>query len=221
MINAPAKVMIADDHPIVREGLRAVLATLPDFELVATAATGSDAVAAAATHHLDIVVMDLHMPDLDGVQAIKQLLDAHPDMAVLVLTMYDDDEMLRAALKAGARGYLLKGAGHSDIAQALRSIVTGGAVFGAGVADQVLDRLAGRAATNPFPQLTQRELEILELLAQGCGNQDIARRLHLSPKTVRNHVANILAKLDVPDRAQAIAIAREAGLNTDHIPDTK
>lgn len=142
-------------------------------------------------------------------------------MAVLVLTMYDDDEMLRAALKAGARGYLLKGAGHSDIAQALRSIVTGGAVFGAGVADQVLDRLAGRAATNPFPQLTQRELEILELLAQGCGNQDIARRLHLSPKTVRNHVANILAKLDVPDRAQAIAIAREAGLNTDHIPDTK
>lgn len=215
MTTSPVKVIIADDHPIVREGLRAVLATLPDFELVATAATGSDAVAAAATHHPDVVVMDLYMPDLDGVQATSQLLAAYPQVAVLVLTMYDDDEMLLSALRAGARGYLLKGASHCDIAQALRSIVTGGAVFGAGVADQVLSRLAGHAAHNPFPQLTRRELEILELLAQGCGNHDIARRLHLSPKTVRNHVANILAKLELPDRAQAIATAREAGLGSE------
>ena len=215
MTTTPVRVLIADDHPIVREGLRAVLASLPDFELVATAATGSDAVAAATTSHPDLVVMDLHMPDLDGVQATKQLLAAYPDIAVLVLTMYNDDEMLLAALKAGARGYLLKGASHSELAQALRSIVTGGAVFGTGVADHVLDRLAGRATPNPFPQLTRRELEILELLAQGRGNQDVARRLHLSPKTVRNHVANILAKLEVPDRAQAIAIAREAGLDNE------
>lgn len=206
------RVMIADDHPIVREGLRAVLAALPDFELVATAATGSEAVTAGTTHHPDVVVMDLHMPDLDGVQATRQLLAAHPDTAVLVLTMYDDDDMLLAALKAGARGYLLKGASHSDIAQALRSIVAGGAVFGTGVADQILGRLAGRATPNPFPQLTRRELEILELLAQGCGSQNIAHRLYLSAKTVRNHVANILAKLDLPDRAQAIAAARDAGL---------
>jgi DNA-binding NarL/FixJ family response regulator len=212
MTAEPVTVMIADDHPIVREGLRAILASLPDFELVATASSGTEAVTAGVAQHPAVVVMDLHMPDLDGVQATRQLLAAHPDIAVLVLTMYDDDEMLLAALRAGARGYLLKGASHSDIAQALRSIVTGGAVFGTGVADHVLSRLAGRAAPKPFPQLTRRELEILELLAQGCGNQDIARRLYLSAKTVRNHVANILAKLEVPDRAQAIATAREAGL---------
>lgn len=212
MTTTPVRVMIADDHPIVREGLRAVLAALPDFELVATAASGGEAVTVGTAHHPDVVVMDLHMPDLDGIQATKQLLAVHPDIAVLVLTMYDDDEMLLAALKAGARGYLLKGASHIDIAQALRSIVTGGAVFGTGVADQVLGRLAGRAVPNPFPQLTRRELEILELLAQGCGNQDIARRLYVSAKTVRNHVANILVKLEVPDRAQAIATARQAGL---------
>lgn len=212
MTAIPIRVMIADDHPIVREGLRAVLAALPDFELIATAASGEEAVSAGTAQHPDVVVMDLHMPDLDGIQATKQLLAVHPDIAVLVLTMYDDDEMLLAALKAGARGYLLKGASHADIAQALRSIVAGGAVFGTGVANQVLGRLAGRAAANPFPQLTRRELEILELLAQGCGNQDIARRLYVSAKTVRNHVANVLVKLEVPDRAQAIAVAREAGL---------
>lgn len=212
MTAAPVTVLIADDHPIVREGLRAILAALPDFELVATAASGKEAVSAGVTHHPAVVVMDLHMPDLDGVQATKQLLAAHPDTAVLVLTMYDDDEMLLAALRAGARGYLLKGASHADIAQALRSIVAGGAVFGTGVADHVLNRLTGRAAPPPFPRLTRRELEILELLAQGCGNHDIARRLYLSAKTVRNHVANILTKLEVPDRTQAVITARQAGL---------
>lgn len=219
MTTTPVRVIIADDHPIVREGLRAVLTSLPDFELVATAGTGDDAVAAADTHHPDVVVMDLHMPDLDGVQATRQLLAAHPNVVVLILTMYDDDEMLREALKAGARGYLLKGASYSELAQALRSIVAGGAVFGTGMADHVLDRLAGRATTRPFPQLTPRELEVLTLLAKGSGNQDIARQLYLSPKTVRNHVANVLSKLGVPDRAQAIATAREAGLHTDQPPN--
>ncbi|MGH8898002.1 MAG: response regulator [Egibacteraceae bacterium] len=213
MTASPLKVLIADDHPVVHEGLRAVLSALPDLELVGTAATGSEAITAAATSQPDIVVMDLHMPDLDGVAATKQILAANPGVTVLVFTMNEDDEMLVAALKAGARGYLLKGASHADIARALRSVAAGELVFGTGVADQVLDRLTGRVAVaDPFPQLTPRELEILGLLAQGCGNQDIARRLYLSPKTVRNHVANILAKLDVPDRAQAIATAREAGL---------
>jgi DNA-binding NarL/FixJ family response regulator len=210
---APRRVLIADDHPIVREGLRAVLAALPDFELVGTAASGREAVDIAADCQPDVIVMDLHMPELDGVQATRVVLGAQPDVAVLILTMYDDDEMLVAALTAGARGYLLKGASHGDIAHALRSVAAGSAVFGTGVAELVLGHITGRAAPPPaFPQLTPRELEILDLLAAGCGNQEVAGKLYLSPKTVRNHVANVLAKLGVADRSQAIAAAREAGL---------
>jgi DNA-binding NarL/FixJ family response regulator len=209
MIATPIRVVVADDHPIVREGLRAVLSALTDFELVGTAASGKEAVSVVTAAQPDVV-------DLDGVQATQHILAAQPDMAVLVLTMYDDDEMILAALRAGARGYLLKGASHSDIARALRAVAGGEAVFGRGIADHVLARLTGHMApTKLFPQLSTRELEILELLALGSGNQDIARRLYLSPKTVRNHVANILAKLQVPDRAQAIATAREAGLGGD------
>lgn len=213
MTAVPLRVVVADDHPIVREGLQAVLAALPDVALVDTAATGAEAVAVAAARQPDVIVMDLHMPDLDGVQATRQIVAAQPDVAVLVLTMDQDDEMLIAPLRAGARGYLLKGASHNDLARALRAVAAGDAVFGTGVADHVLGRLTGRVVmADPFPQLTPRELEILTLLAQGRGNQDIACQLFLSPKTVRNHVANILAKLDLPDRAQAIAAAREAGL---------
>jgi DNA-binding NarL/FixJ family response regulator len=216
MTGLPTRVVVADDHPIVREGLRAVLGALADFELVGTAASGDEVVRVVRATQPDVVVMDLHMPNLDGVQATRHILATQPDVTVLVLTMYDDDEMLMAALRAGARGYVLKGASHSDIARALRSVGAGEAVFGSGIANQVLARLSGRVTpTNPFPQLTRRELEILELLAQGRGNQDIARRLYLSPKTVRNHVANILAKLELADRSQAIVAAREAGLGSD------
>ena len=215
MTVTPLKVLVADDHPMVQQGLRTVLDALPDFELAAVASTGEEAVTAAAATQIDLVIMDLHMPDLDGVQATMRILAARPQVGVLVLTMYDDDQMLVAALKAGARGYLLKGANHQEIARALRSVAAGEAVFGKGVAQQVLDRLRGQhAATNPFPQLTERELEVLDLLAQGLGTEQIARKLFLSPKTIRNHVANILAKLDVSDRAQAIALAREAGLGS-------
>ena len=209
------RVMIADDHPIVREGLRAVLAGQPDIELVGTAASGREAVDMAAACSPHVIVMDLHMPELDGVQATKAVLAADPEVAVLVLTMFDDDEMLVSAIKAGARGYLLKGASHADILHALRSVVGGGAVFGSGVVELVLGHLTGRGPRRSFPQLTARELEVLELLASGAGNQEIAGRLYLSPKTVRNHVANILAKLAVPDRAQAIVVAREAGMGGD------
>jgi DNA-binding NarL/FixJ family response regulator len=215
MTSTPIRVVVADDHPIVREGLRAVLSALTDFELVGTAASGKEAVSVVATAQPDVVVMDLHMPDVDGVQATEQILAAQPDVAVLVLTMYDDDGMILAALRAGARGYLLKGASHSDIARTLRAVAGGEAVFGRGIAEHVLARLTGHMApTRIFPQLSARELEILELLAEGKGNQDIARRLFLSPKTVRNHISNILAKLHLPDRAQAIAAAREAGLGS-------
>lgn len=213
MTGKPWRVLIADDHPIVREGLRAILAVLPDFELVGEATTGTEAVEGAQTAQPDLVVMDLHMPDLDGVEATRQLVAASPGLAVLVLTMHDDDGMLIAALQAGARGYLLKGAGHNEIAQSLRSVVVGGAAFGVGVADHVLLRLTGRAQPQAaFPQLTRRELEVLDLLAGGTGNQEIARELWISAKTVRNHVANIVAKLEVSDRFQAIVLARDAGL---------
>lgn len=206
-------VLIADDHPIVREGLRAILAVLPDFELVGEATNGAEAVAIAEATKPDIVVMDLHMPELDGVEATRRLVAAQPGIAVVVLTMHDDDGMLISALQAGARGYLLKGAGHEEITQALRSVVAGGAAFGAGVADNVLLRLSGRTEPKAvFPQLTSRELEVLGLLARGTGNQDIARQLWLSAKTVRNHVANIVAKLEVSDRFEAIVLARDAGL---------
>jgi DNA-binding NarL/FixJ family response regulator len=216
MSPAPFKVLIADDHPIVREGLRAVVATLPDFELTASAASGAEAVSLAAANPPDVVVMDLHMEDLDGVAATSQILSAHPRTLVLVLTMYEHDDMLIAALRAGARGYLLKGASHTDIARALRAVAAGEAVFGSGVAEQVLARITGQTpTTEPFPQLTSREREILTLLAQGLGTHNIAATLYLSPKTVRNHVANILAKLEVPDRSQAIAAARRAGLGSD------
>ncbi len=216
MSPAPFKVLIADDHPIVREGLRAVVATLPDFELTASAASGAEAVSLAAANPPDVVVMDLHMEDLDGVAATRQILAAHPRAVVLVLTMYEHDDMLIAALRAGARGYLLKGASHMDIARALRAVAAGEAVFGSGVAEQVLARITGQTrTTEPFPQLTSREREILALLAQGLGTHNIAARLYLSPKTVRNHVANILAKLEVPDRSQAIAAAHRAGLGSD------
>ncbi|HEX4864428.1 MAG TPA: response regulator transcription factor [Acidimicrobiales bacterium] len=214
-MNQRRRVLIADDHPIVREGLRAVLMTLPEFDLVGAAATGTEAVALAQATSPDVVIMDLRMPGLDGIQAIRQILSGSPRTAVLVLTMYEDDDLVAGAVDAGARGYLLKGASHGDIARALSSIVQGEAVFGAGVADHILGRLTGRVPSpKPFPQLTARELEVLTLLAEGGGTQEIARKLYLAPKTVRNHIANILAKLEIPDRAQAIAAARRAGLGT-------
>jgi DNA-binding NarL/FixJ family response regulator len=216
-MSTPHKVVVADDHPMIREGLRAVLATLPDFELVAQAGTGNEAIEAVAATQADLVIMDLHMPDIDGAEATRRILARHPTVRILVLTMFDNDEMLVAGLRAGARGYLVKGANHAEITGALRSVAAGEAVFGKGVADQVLDRLSGRVTnTRPFPQLTAREFEILDLLANGLGTRDIARKLYLTDKTVRNYIASILTKLDVPDRAQAIVAAQRAGLGTDN-----
>jgi DNA-binding NarL/FixJ family response regulator len=209
------KVLVVDDHPIVRAGLQAVIESLSEFTLAGSVSSGSDAVLAATADPPDIVVMDLCMADLDGVEATRRLLSANPDVAVLVLSMYEDDDLVAAAVQAGARGYLAKGASHSDLARALRSVAAGDAVFGSGIADRALARLRGRAAAPPFPQLSEREREILTHLAQGLGTQNIAATLRLSPKTVRNHVANILAKLGVPDRAQAIAAARQAGLGAE------
>jgi DNA-binding NarL/FixJ family response regulator len=215
-MSAPYKVVAADDHPMIREGLRAVLATLPDFELVAEAGTGAEAIEAVAATNADIVIMDLHMPGIDGAEATRRILSRNPKVRILVLTMFDNDEMLVAGLRAGARGYLVKGANHAEIAGALRSVAAGEAVFGKGVADQVLDRLSGRVThARPFPHLTAREYEILDLLASGLGTRDIARKVFLTDKTVRNYIAIILTKLEVPDRAQAIVAAQRAGLGVE------
>jgi len=204
------RVVIADDHPVVQQGLKLVLSAASDVDLVGTASNGHEAIALAAEHRPDVVIMDLHMPGLDGVAATRRITtDLHA--AVLVLTMHDDDELLFAAIRAGARGYLLKGATNDEILSALHAIARGEALFGAPVAQRLLANVAGPTAP-PLPELSARERQILELLVARCGTNEIARRLFLSPKTVRNNISSILGKLHVSDRAQAIALARDAGL---------
>jgi DNA-binding NarL/FixJ family response regulator len=203
------RIVIADDHPVVQQGLKLVLSAAPDVDLVGIASNGHEAVALAAEHRPDVVIMDLHMPGLDGVAATRRIT-ADLQAAVLVLTMHDDDELLFAAIRAGARGYLLKGATNDEILSAIHAIARGEALFGAPVAQRLLDNVAGHT-TAPLPELSARERQILELLVAGSGTNEIARRLFLSPKTVRNNISSILGKLHVSDRAHAIAVARDAG----------
>ena len=216
-MNEPLRVVLADDHPVFRGGLKALLATDPEVEIVGEAATGADAVDLAAREQPDVVVMDLHMPDLDGVAATRQIVQTSPHVAVLVLTMFDDDDSVFAAMRAGARGYLLKGANQAEVLRAVHLVGGGGAMFGPAIAQRVVEYLARpRASGTPvaFPQLTDREHEVLDLLASGHSNATIAARLRISDKTVRNHVSNIFTKLAVADRAHAIVRAREAGLGS-------
>ena len=209
----PIAVLIADDHPVVRGGLRALIGTLPGFVVVGEATTGLEAVAAAAALRPDVVIMDIRMPELDGTEATRRIAATVPGVAVLVLTMYDDDDTVFAAMQAGARGYLLKGAAQDDIDRALRAVVAGEAIFGPGIASRVLGYFsATRPADVPFPTLTAREREILDHVAAGERNSVIARRLSLAPKTVSNHLSSIFAKLAVADRAEAIVRARDSGL---------
>ena len=211
----PLRVLIADDHPVFLSGLRTLISSLEGAEVVAEAATGVEAVDKAAALQPDVVVMDLRMPELNGIDATRRIVATSPHIAVLVLTMFEDDDSVFAAMRAGARGYLLKGASPAEIARAVQAVGSSGAIFGPSIAERVLRYFS---ATQPahtseaFPSRTDREREVLELIAQGHNNPQIARRLVLSPKTVRNHVWNIFAKLQVTDRAQAIVRAREAGL---------
>jgi DNA-binding NarL/FixJ family response regulator len=218
-VTEPVRVLIADDHPLFRDGMIALLTDGADTELAGTATSGTEAVDLAREIQPDVVVMDLQMPGLNGIEATRRIVADSPHIAVLVLTMFDDDDSIFAVLRAGARGYLLKGADREQIRRAIHAAASGEVIFGADLAERMLGYFTATAAPPPvFPQLTGREREVLELIAQGQVNQAIAARLHLSHKTVRNHVSNILAKLQVADRAQAVAQARDAGLG--HQPRT-
>jgi DNA-binding NarL/FixJ family response regulator len=206
------RVVLADDHPMYRFGLRAVLDASPEVEVVGEAADGAELLALVARHAPDVVLTDLSMPTLSGTAAIDELTRRQPGVGVLVLTMHEDDVSLFAALRAGARGYLLKGADRDEIVRAVLAVAGGDAVYGGAVARRVVDSLTGVARTHVLPELTGREREVLELLAAGLPTGQIARRLALSDKTVRNHVSAVLTKLQVPDRAAAVARARQAGL---------
>ncbi|GAB3192134.1 response regulator transcription factor [Geodermatophilus arenarius] len=207
------RVVLADDHPMYRYGLRSVLDAAPEVEVVGEAADGAELLALVARTAPDVVLTDLAMPRLPGIAAIDELTRRRPGLGVLVLTMHEDDASLFGALRAGARGYLLKGADAGEIVRAVLAVADGDAVYGGAVARRVADALTGTAPRAPaFPELTGREREVLELLAAGLPTGQIARRLALSDKTVRNHVSAVLTKLQVPDRAAAVARARDAGL---------
>jgi DNA-binding NarL/FixJ family response regulator len=210
----PTRVLIVDDHPLFLDGLTALLTDAPDLELAGAATSGTQAVELARDTQPDVVVMDVHMPGLNGIEATRRIVADSPHIAVVVLTMFDDDDSIFAALRAGARGYLLKGADQEQIRLAIQAAANGEIIFGTHLAARMLTYFTAASSSPPpvFPQLTDREREVLDLVAQGKANPVIAVKLSLSQKTVRNHVSNILTKLQVADRAQAIVQARDAGL---------
>lgn len=208
------RVLIADDHPAFRRGLAGMLSTVDDVDVVGDAPDGTIAVQRAVDLRPDVVLMDLHMPGLGGIEATADIASRLPDTAVVVLTMIEDDDALLAAMRAGAKGYVLKGADQEDIVRAVRAAAAGEVIFGPGIANRVVELLTGRrpdTASDRFPTLTDRELEVLDLVAGGLRNPEIAAHLVVSEKTVRNHISNIFAKLHV-DRSGAIVLARDAGL---------
>ncbi len=215
----PIRILIADDHALFREGLQALLMAIPDIEVVGEAATGEEAIERAEALQPDVVLMDINMPGVKGIEATRRILHTSPTIGVIVVTMLEDDASVFAAMRAGARGYVLKGAHHDEMLQAIRAVASGQALFGPAIATRLMNffQALGSVAQPPsrlqiFPELTNREREVLQLIAQGLNNSQIAERLVISPKTVRNHITSIFSKLQVADRAQAIIRAREAGL---------
>jgi len=209
------RILVADDHPMFRSGLCTLVRSAADMELIGEAANGDEVVALAADLRPDVILMDVKMPGLSGIEATRQITATNPETRVLVITMFEDDHLVFTALRAGARGYVLKDGDESEILRAIRAVASGEAIFSATVAQRLIEFFSSPWPTVPanlFPELTEREREILNLIAQGRPNSEIAQRLFLSPKTVANHVSNIFAKLQVADRAEAIVRAREAGL---------
>jgi DNA-binding NarL/FixJ family response regulator len=214
-MSEPLRILVADDSADFREGIAALLASVDGLELVGEAVDGQQAVDGALHLQPDVLLMDLHMPGRNGIEATRDIVSAAPHIAVLVLTMHEDDDSVFSAVRAGARGYLVKGARQAELLRALRTVADGGAVFGPAIARRMIgffEAAASAASATPFPDLTMREREILDLVARGWSNQQIAAQLDLSIKTVRNHVSSVFTKIQVVDRAQAIVKAREAGI---------
>lgn len=213
------KVVVVDDHQIVREGLASLLSALDGLEVVGTAADGRDAIHVVAETEPDVVVMDIQMPHLDGIEATRMITGRQPGVRVVMLTMNEDDETVLGAMRAGASGYLLKGSGADEVQTAIRAAASGGMVFGASLAARVASYFSGALTKTeepePFPELTDRERDVLRLLAAGRSNDAIAAELYVSNKTVRNAVSGIYAKLHAAGRAEAIITAREAGYGRD------
>lgn len=211
------KVIVIDDHPVFRLGMAALLGSLDGVTVVGDAGDAAGARDLVASASTDVVLMDLHLGDDSGIEATRDIVKRHPDVAVLVITMQEDDESVVAAIRAGARGYLLKGASPEEVERAIRAVANGEVILGPRVAARAMAAVtAGRTAARvPFPELTDREREVLDLVARGYDNTTISRRLVLSPKTVRNHVANVLGKIGAVDRSAAIVTAREGGLGLD------
>jgi DNA-binding NarL/FixJ family response regulator len=212
------RVLIAEDHPLFREGMRGRLDRVTDVAVVGEAASGEEAVELAHKLEPHIILMDIKMPGLNGIEATREIQRANPQIGILVLTMFEDDDSVFAAMRAGAKGYLLKDSGGEGVVHAIRAVASGEAVFGPGVAERMIGYFSAPRAAAPqraFPELTEREEEVLSLVAQGKSNREIARQLFVSLKTVRNHVSNILLKLQVADRAQAVIRARDAGMGRD------
>src|SRR5918997_3175404 len=214
------RVLIADDHPLFREGMSGRLDRVADVVVVGEAANGDEAVGLARELEPDLILMDIKMPGLNGIEATREILRANPHVGVLMLTMFEDDDSVFAAMRAGAKGYLLKDSGGEAVVYAIRAVTSGEAVFGPGVAERIIGFFSVSRSAAPqraFPELTDREEEVLSLVAQGKSNQAISRQLFVSLKTVRNHVSNILVKLQVADRAQAVIRARDAGMGRDGV----
>ena len=214
----PTRVLIADDHPLFRKGLRTLLNSLPETDVVGEATSGASVVEMALALRPDVILMDLQMPEGGGLSAIRRLTGEWPEARILVVTLFEDDESVFAALKAGARGYVLKDAEEGEIARALQAVAQGEAIFSPTIAARLMDYFAAGPASPQaahgatFPELTEREREVLTLIARGRSNAQIADELSISLKTVRNHASNIFNKLQVADRTQAAIRAREAGL---------
>ena len=208
------RVLIVDDHPVFRFGLRSLISSVPEMEVVAEATSGEEAIEEAKKLEPDIILMDINMPGINGIEATRRILAANPEIGILILTMFEDDSVFEA-IQAGARGYILKGADPEETLRAIQSVTNGEAIFSAKIADRlvrILNTKNGNDVPSIFPELTEREREVLDLMAKGLTNTAISEKLFLSPKTVRNHVSNIFAKLQVSDRTQAVIKAREAGL---------